>query len=130
MTTIPFPGGWRYHLGALAGWLIFLVLIVASYWGRSRDWPFPARLVLALAPSMLAGFQFLIAWRLVEREDEYIRSLFAKRMLVAAAAAIVVAIGWSGMESLGAPHLPAWLLYPFLWGLFGLVTPLVARTTS
>jgi hypothetical protein len=128
MADVPFPGGWRYSLGALAGWLLFLVLVVAAIWGRAQGWPVPALVVLAVGPAIITGLQFHIAWRLVDRQDEYVRGLFARRMLVAGAASIVIAVGWSGLEAVGAPHLPAWLLYPLIWGLFGVVAPLMSRT--
>ncbi len=126
--NVPFPGGWRYSLGALRGWLLFLICIVAALAARQLAWPQPVLVALALAPAVIAGLQFYTAFRLVTREDEFVRGLFARRMLAAAALTIVAAVMWSGLEQVGAPHLPAWLLYPLSWGLFGLLTPFIQKS--
>ena len=128
MLIVPFPGGRRYVATAVGGWLLFLALIGVVIAGRAQGWPSALLLALALGPALIAGLQFRWAWRLVDREDEFVRALIARRMLAAAGASIVIAIAWSGLESAGAPHLPAWLLYPLVWGLFGAVTPLFSRT--
>ena len=127
---VPFPGGWGYRFGALGGWLLFLVCIVVALIARRSGWPQASLIALALAPAAIAGLQFYTAYRLVCRQDEFVRGLFARRMFVAAAMTIIVAVTWSGLEQIGAPHLPAWLLYPLIWGLFGLVTPLIQRSRA
>ncbi|RAK51569.1 hypothetical protein [Phenylobacterium deserti] len=128
MVLVPFPGGWRYVAGAVIGWLAFLGLIALAVFGRSQGWPAPVLVLIALGPAAIAARQFRLAWRLVRDEDEFVRGLLARRMLAAASGAIVLAIAWSGLEMVGAPHLPAWLLYPLVWGLFGMVTPLISGT--
>ncbi len=126
--NIPFPGGWRYGLGALAGWVLFLALLVGVIYGRAHGWPVAILAVMAVSPAIIVTVQFTIAWRLVAREDEFVRGLFARRMLAAAGSCIVIAIAWSCLELIGAPHLPAWLLYPLLWTMFSMMTPLISRT--
>ena len=121
----PWPGGWRYALGATGGWLLFLLAVVGVLYGRDTHWPHAALAALALAPAVVVAAQFYTAYRLVAAQDEFVRGLFAKRMLTAGALAVLIATGWSGAELVGAPHAPAWLLYPLVWGLFGLVTPLI-----
>jgi hypothetical protein len=127
--NVPFPGGWRYALGATGGWLLFLALLVAVPVAREQSWPRALVALLALAPTVIAALQFYVAYRVVAAQDEFVRGLFAKRMLVAGALVILVATAWSGAELLGASHLPAWLLYPLFWGLFGAVTPLIKGST-
>lgn len=126
--NVPFPGGRNYVFGAVGGWLLFLTALVMASTGRQLGWPTPVVIVLAVAPTVIAAAQFYTAYRLVAAQDEFVRALLAKRMLIAAALTIVFAIAWSGAELMGAPHLPAWLLYPLTWGLFGVVTPLVGRS--
>ena len=128
--NVPFPGGWGYRFGALGGWLLFLVCIVVTLIARRAGWPQALVIVLALAPAAIASLQFYAAYRLVAGQDEFVRGLFAKRMFVAAALTIIIAVTWSGLELLGAPHLPAWLLYPLIWGLFGVLTPLIQRSKA
>jgi len=126
----PWPGGWRYAVGATGGWLLFLVAIFGVSYGRAYGWPPNVLVVMALAPAAIAAIQYVVAWRLVSAQDEFVRALFAKRMLAAGALGLVLAIGWSGGEMVGFPHLPAWLLYPLVWGLFGVVTPFIHGTRS
>lgn len=121
----PWPGSWRYTLGASCGWLMFLTAVVAIGYGRQVGWPAPWLIALACLPALIAALQFLTAYRLLARQDEFVRALFAKRLLVAGAVVIVLATAWSGAELVGAPHLGAWLLYPLLWGMFGALTPII-----
>ena len=123
--NVPFPGGKGYVFGAVGGWLLFLAMMWTALVGRLNGWPGPLVALAAAAPAVIAAAQFFVAYRLVARQDEFVRGLFAKRMLIAAALTIVLAIAWSGAELMGAPHLRAWLLYPLIWGLFGALTPLV-----
>jgi hypothetical protein len=127
---VPFPGGKGYVFGAVGGWLLFLTTMVFAAMGRQRGWPAPLVDIAAAAPAVIAAAQFFTAYRLVGRQDEFVRSLFAKRMLIAAALTVVLATAWSSAELMGAPHLPAWLLYPLIWGLFGALTPLVRGTRA
>ena len=53
------------------------------------------------------------------------RALTVKRMVAAAGLSITLATAWSVLELAGLPHLPAWLIYPLFWGVFGLVTPVI-----
>ena len=124
----PWPGGWRYWLGAAVSWGLFLACVYAVEVGRRAGWPAAALLALALAPAANVALQFYAAYRLIAAQDEYVRALTAKRMIVAAGASITLATAWSVSERIGAPHLPAWLIYPLFWGLFGVVTPLVRET--
>jgi hypothetical protein len=121
----PWPGGWRYALGATGGYLLFLIALIALVIGRNAGWP-PWRLgVIALVPPLIVAGQFYGAYRRVAAEDEFVRALFAKRMLASAAITIIAETAWSGAELAGAPHVPGWLLYPMIWGVFGLLTPMI-----
>src|ERR1700753_482039 len=126
----PWPGGWRYALGASGGWLLFIAAILSVGYVRALGGTQATLTALALAPALIAAIQYFVAWRLVAEQDEFVRGLFAKRMLAAGAIAGVLAIRWSGGEMVGAPPLPAWLLYPLVWGLFGAMTPFIGGTRS
>ncbi len=120
--------GWKYISGSVAGWLLFLAAVYALVVGRRAGWPEPAMLALSLAPAVTVALQFLAAYRRIAAEDEFVRALTAKRMIFAAAVSLTLATGWSVGEFAGLPHLPAWLVYPLFWGMFGVATPLIQRS--
>ncbi len=124
------PADWRYALGAMSAWALFLATVAGVAIGARAGWPAPALLALALIPAATVAWQFRAAYRLITAQDEFVRALTVKRMIVAAGASITLATAWSVMELAGLPHLPAWLIYPLFWGLFGVVTPMIrdART--
>jgi hypothetical protein len=126
----PWPGGWRYSLGALGGWLLFLMAVFGAAYGRAVGWSRPVILGLAFAPSLIAAVQFIVAYRLIAAQDEFVRGLYAKRFLIAGGGVVLVAVAWSGAETVGARHMPGWLLYPLFFGLFGALSPLVKASRS
>ena len=119
------PGGWKYPVGAVLLWMIFLSSLVALQIGLQQNWPASALWALALAPATTVAVQFVAAYRLIAGQDEFVRALTVKRMIIAAGLAITIATAWSVAESVHLPHLPAWLIYPLFWGLLGVVTPFV-----
>jgi hypothetical protein len=93
--------------------------------GKAAGWPPAALMALAAIPAATVARQFWAAYRLIAAQDEFVRALTVKRMVVAAGLSITLATAWSVMELTGVPHLPAWLIYPLFWGLYGMVTPLI-----
>jgi len=124
------PTNWRYTLGAIAAWMLFLACVTGVTVGRASGWPLAVLVFLALVPAVTVALQFRAAYRLIAAQDEFVRALTLKRMVVAAAAAIALATAWSVMELIGLPRLPAWLIYPLFWGLFGIATPLIRDTRA
>jgi hypothetical protein len=123
--TPTWPTDWRYVIGAVASWVLFLASVFAVVFGRHAGWPLAALVIVALVPALTVALQFRAAYRLITAQDEFVRALTAKRMVVAAGLSITLATAWSVTELAGLPHLPAWLIYPLFWGLFGMVTPLI-----
>ncbi|MDE2163556.1 MAG: hypothetical protein KGJ53_10355 [Alphaproteobacteria bacterium] len=119
------PGGWRYTFGAVLSWTTFLLAVVLLVMGRNQGWPAPLLWALALVPAATVAAQFVAAYRLIAAQDEFIRALTTKRVVVAAGLAVTIATAWSVGELDGLPHLPAWLIYPLFWGLFGVLTPVI-----
>ncbi|KQY34686.1 hypothetical protein ASD21_20155 [Caulobacter sp. Root1455] len=119
------PANPRYVIGAMASWALFLACVVGVVFGRTSGWPPAALMALAAVPAATVAWQFWAAYRLIAAQDEFFRALTVKRMVVAAGLSITLATAWSVMELTGLPHLPAWLIYPLFWGLFGLVTPVI-----
>ena len=119
------PTNWRYACGAIGAWALFLASVVGVAIGKDTGWPPAALMVLAVIPAITVALQFRAAYRLISAQDEFVRALTVKRMVVAAGASITLATAWSVMELAGLPHVPAWLIYPLFWGLFGVVTPMI-----
>jgi MFS family permease len=120
------PRSRAYVLGSLLNWAFFLAAVCLLSWG-SRQGLSPLLLwAVALLLALSVAAQFAAAYRLVAAQDEYLRAITAKRIIAAAGLTLSVAVlaGAAG-QFLGAPSMPMWVLYPFFWGAFGIVTPLV-----
>jgi hypothetical protein len=121
--------GWQpsrsYVIWSSANWVGFIAAVAFLTWGSARladhvVWA----IVLVVAGTV--GAQFFAAYRLVAEQDEFIRGITAKRGIAAAGVTITVAVLWGLMEQfLGVPEVPMWVVYPFFWGAFGIVTPFI-----
>jgi hypothetical protein len=121
------PSSRPYLVGSLANWALFLATLVLLAWASGPGgWPPAALWAVATLLTASVAAQFLAAYRLVARQDEYIRGITAKRVIAAAGLTITLAVLWGVAEQfLGVPDMPIWLIYPFFWGAFGMVTPFV-----
>ena len=99
---------------------------VAAIFGAFDDIGRTAGLALGLVVAAPVAGQIWATLALMAESDEFMRALLAKRFIVASGLAMAIATAWGFMESYGdAPHIPAWIIYPLFWGLFGLVTPFI-----
>jgi len=121
------PSSRPYVISSVANWLLFLAAVCLLSWGSGEGrLPVPLLWGVALLAAVSVAGQFLAAYRLVARQDEFIRAITAKRIIAATGATITAAVLWGLVQQfLGAPHVPLWVAYPLFWGLFGMVTPLV-----
>jgi hypothetical protein len=63
---------------------------------------------------------------MLTRLDEFVRALLAKRFIAASALTFMAATTWGFLEMYAElRHLPAWLVYPTFWLMFGVVTPFI-----
>jgi putative oxidoreductase len=86
----------------------------------------PAGMVLGLAVAAPIAGQIWATVAFLNEADEFVRTLTAKRFIVAAGLAFALFSGWGFMESYGdAPHAPGWIVYALFWGLYGAVTPFI-----
>ncbi|MCA3718039.1 hypothetical protein [Brevundimonas sp.] len=86
----------------------------------------PAGMVLGLAVAAPIAGQIWATVAFLNEADEFVRTLTAKRFIVAAGLAFALFSGWGFMESYGdAPHAPGWMVYALFWGLYGAVTPFI-----
>ncbi|HEY0028784.1 MAG TPA: hypothetical protein VGC35_13035 [Allosphingosinicella sp.] len=124
------PSSRPYVIGSTLMWILFLLAIWLLAWGSEGDrLPLAARSAIAIVLALAVAGQFIAAYRLIARQDEYVRGITAKRMIAAAGVTITAAV-FAGVaeQFLGLRDLPMWLVYPFYWGAFGMVTPFINDT--
>ena len=120
------PNSPKYVATAIALWALFLAAIFGVTWGKYNNWPEVALWALALVPAITVIIQTIMAFNLISKQDEFVRALVAKRMLVATGVTITIVVAYAPFQQLlGAPEVPAWLIYPLFWGVFGMVTNFV-----
>ncbi|MBU6297268.1 MAG: hypothetical protein KGJ79_14795 [Alphaproteobacteria bacterium] len=128
---VTWPNNVTYTLSSVVLWLAFLGALVALGIGRGLGWPEAALWALALTPAATVLIQTILAYRQVARADEFVRAVIVKRMIIATGLTLVLACAWSPLEEfLGLPHLPAWLIYPLFWGMFGVVSPFIRGSVA
>lgn len=127
---VTWPSHRPYLVQSLLLWGFFLVSLLALSWGSgSGRWPAAALGALVLVQAASVALQFVLAYRLIARQDEFVRAITAKRMIAAAGLTITVAVLVGLAEQfLGLRPLPMWLVYPLFWGAFGMVTPFIGTS--
>ena len=126
--------GWpkdrTYVIWSSLNWVMFIAGVAFLTWGgvAGRLPEYAMWGVVLVLAGTVAG-QFVAAYRLIAEQDEFIRGLTAKRGIAAAGVTLTVAVFWGlGQQFLDLPRVPMWVLYPFFWGAFGIVTPFVRDT--
>jgi len=126
------PSSRRYVIGTVLNWAMFLGVVTLLWWGDvAGNLPEAVQwlLVLLLTASVVA--QFVVAYRSVAAEDEFVRALTFKCGIAAAGVTISAAVLWGLAEQfLDAPAVPMWLVYPFFWGAFGMVSPFIRSSRA
>ena len=124
------PSSRPYVIGSAANWAMFLLALWLLSWGSvAGRLPEPALWAIVLLLTASVAAQFVFAYRLVARQDEFIRAINIKRIVAATGLTITVAV-LAGLSEqfLGMPTVPMWVAYPLFWGLFGVVTPFIRDT--
>lgn len=122
------PAHRRYVIRTLAFMVPYVAINVAMMTTDALDGVMgkPAGWVLVAAVSAPVVGQIWATLSLMRESDEFVRGLTAKQFILAAGLAMAAATFWGFGESFaGAPHLPAWLIYPLFWGLYGLTSPFI-----
>ncbi len=95
-----------------------------SLLGRPLGW------LIAIAVALPVAGQVWATLRLMTQSDEFVRVIVAKCFVLASGATLTLWTAWGfGETYAAAPHIPAWLIYPFFWAMFALVSPFV-RTSD
>ncbi|MBD7941193.1 hypothetical protein [Brevundimonas guildfordensis] len=122
------PAGRRYVLRTFAFMIPYMLICVAMMTTDAFDGVMgkPAGWILAAAVAAPVVGQIWSTLALMRESDEFVRMVTAKQFIIASGLAMAAATFWGFGESFaGAPHLPAWLIYPLFWAAFGLVSPFV-----
>ena len=107
------PAHRRYTWRVAAAMVAYLItLFAAEILIDDRGLGGPLAWVVALLPGLCVASVFWAIGRLlVEEQDEYLRSLMVRQMLVASGLALVVATIYGFLENYGlVPHIPAFYL--------------------
>lgn len=117
------PQSSAYTITSLILWMSFLAAIFGTAWGKHNGWPDLVLWTLAIIPALTVIIQTITAYKLISKQDEFIRALTAKRMLAAIGATLTAAVAYAPFQQfLNAPEIPVWFVYPLFWGLFGVMS--------
>ncbi len=106
----------------------YVCLLVAAELTQGRFSPATTYLV-AVGPALPIAGMVAAMLRYIERSDEFIRALTAKRFIIATGLSMALFSAWGFGESYAdAPHAPGWLIFPLFWACFGVVSPFVKTT--
>lgn len=91
----------------------------------------PTGWVLAVVVSAPIIGQIWSTLELMRESDEFVRAVTARQFIIASGLAMAGATLWGFGETFaGAPHIPAWMVYPLFWGAFGCVAPFVKSSNG
>ena len=121
------PAHRRYVVRTMAFMSGYVAVNVAAIFGAFDDIASPvAAWALALTVSAPVVGQIWATLSLMRESDEFVRAVVAKQFILASGLAMAVASVWGFGESYaGAPHIPAWIIYPLFWACFGVIAPFV-----
>jgi hypothetical protein len=122
----------RYTFWSVLNWIGFLAVVALLSWGEARNGlPEIVRWLLVLLLAASVALQFAAAYRSVAAQDEFVRAIAFKGGIAAAGITVTAAVLWGLAEQfLGAPNVPMWLVYPFFWGIFGIVSPFIRSSRA
>ena len=100
---------------------IYAGLNIAAITGAFDPLPVASAYLVGLAVSLPIAGHIWAAVDYIDKADEYISALLAKRFILSAGGAIAIFSGWGFLESYASTaHAPGWLIYPLFWLLFGI----------
>lgn len=117
----------RYVIRTFAFMVPYVLVNIAAIGGAFDEiYGKPAAWALALIFAAPVVGQIWATLSLMREADEFVRAVTAKQFIVASGMAMALATAWGFAESFaGAPHVPAWMIYPLFWACFGMVAPFI-----
>lgn len=107
----------------------YVLINTAAIGGLFSSLNQPGRLALSLAVALPIAGQIWATLAFMKGSDEFVRTITAKRFILASGLAIALFSAWGFAESYAkSPHAPGWLIYPLFWGLYAIVSPFVQST--
>lgn len=107
----------------------YVAINVAAIAGAFDDLTRPGAWVLGLAVAAPIAGQIWATLALMRDSDEFVRTLTAKRFIIASGLAMALFSAWGYLESYArAPHAPGWLVYVLFWAAFGVISPFIRST--
>ncbi len=104
--------------------LLTILGLFDSLLGQATGW------LIAIAVALPVAGQMWATLGLMAQSDEFVRVIVAKCFVLAAGTTLTLWTAWGfGETYAAAPHIPAWLIYPFFWAVFAMVSPFV-RTSD
>lgn len=119
----------RFVTHTVALYSVYSIANIAAIFGAFDHVPAASNygFALALGITVATHLWAFVVW--LRDSDEFVRTLAAKRFIVATGLTMAFTTTWGFLELYAeAPHFPLALILPVLWGSWGLVTPFI-RTT-
>lgn len=126
------PAHRRYVIRTWAFMIPYMAICLSMFTGAFEPiLNSPAGWFLAAAVSAPVVGQIWATLTLMRESDEFVRALTAKQFILAAGLAMAAAVFWGFGETFaGAPHVPAWLIYPLFWAFYGATAPFIKATNA
>ena len=119
-----------YQLQLLLFMGAYVCLLSVAELTQTSDFSAATSWFIAVSPALpIAGVVWTML-RFIDRSDEFIRALTAKRFIVASGMVYALATAWGFLELYAqAPDFPLYLIFPVFCGALGLAG-LMVRTTK
>ena len=114
----------RYRRGTFTAMTAYVVTLMAAVFLTDRHMVSgPFLYLLAALPGLAIMGQLWVTLRYLRDADEFVRTLLAKRLIVACLATFGIMTVWVFLETFaGVPHLAGWWGYCLMWFLLGVVS--------
>jgi hypothetical protein len=119
----------RYVRRIWPTWGIYIAALLVSKWLLNTQAPTGLlKLIIAVAPALpLVGVILFVGQLMYGKEDEFQRALWAEAMLWGTALTLVTTTIWGFLETVGAPPIRLYWVFPFFSGATLCCVPLLAR---
>ena len=122
----------RYLVGTAVTMVVYAGALAFAVVARDLGWIVgPVGYLIALLPALAIVGQLVVTLRYLAEADEFIRSLTAKRFIIAASLMMALATLWGFLETFaGLNPIPVYLVYPTFWGCYGITSAFVKSSRA